>query len=285
MRELGRPGKVDASQARQRLISLHVTTGWNDLAAAIDGSAANLRDIAHGRRLTIRRTTHNKIMQLKAAPSGGQYIDGAGSRRRIQALRAIGWSAKAIAQQAASSQARIQLISNGQATVRYSLTVKIRNAYTALSQTPAPAGYSASRVKGHAIRNGWAPPAAWDDDTIDDPQAHPDWTGHCGTDRGYWMHSLQRLPMCERCRQAHEVWLDEQAHLTVQELNQARFRARANASHREADLAHDARELLRVSGLDVQLAAERLGVTRNHLQQALLRNPEPAVEQDEAVAA
>jgi DNA-binding phage protein len=59
----------------------------------------------------------------------------------------------------------------------------------------------------------------------------------------------------------------------MQELNQERFRARASATTREADLAHDARELLRLD-VGIEQVAERLGVTRNHLQQALLRNPE-----------
>lgn len=50
-------------------------------------------------------------------------------------------------------------------------------------------------------------------------------------------------------------------------------------------LAADARELFRY-GVDVRQAAVRLGVTRNHLQQELLRHPEAdAAEQAEAVAA
>ena len=202
-RQLGQPGSVDASQARARLLLLNKTTGWNDLAAAINGSAANLRDIAYGRRAVIRRTTHNKIMALSVEPSGGQYIDATGSRRRIQALRAIGWSTKEIAKQARTCDARIQLISNGQPTVRHSLNVKIREAYRILAQQ-TPAGRDVIRVKNTAVRNSWAPPGAWDDDRIDDPTAAPDWTGHCGTDRGYWIHRLQQLPLCARCQAAHD---------------------------------------------------------------------------------
>lgn len=51
----------------------------------------------------------------------------------------------------------------------------------------------------------------------------------------------------------------------------------AAAASREADLAHDGRELLR-HGADTEQAAERLGVTRNHLQQALLRHPDTLKE-------
>jgi len=271
-RQLGRPGTVDAAQAQARLLTLNKTTGWNDLAAAIGGSAANLRDIAAGRRTTIRRATHNKIMALAVQPSGGQYIEATGSRRRIHALRAIGWSTSVIAKHARTSDVRIQLISNGQATVRHSLTVKIREAYDTLSlQTPV--GRDVTRVKNTATRNGWAPPGAWDDDCIDDPAAVPDWTGYCGTDRGYWMHRNQQLPMCARCETAHEAWLTERAELTARQLNQEKFRARAAAASREADLAADARELMRY-GTGIEQAAARLKVTRQHLQQALLRSPE-----------
>ncbi|MFF8659522.1 hypothetical protein [Streptomyces huasconensis] len=55
---------------------------------------------------------------------------------------------------------------------------------------------------------------------------------------------------------------------------------------RGALLAADGRELMRVSGLSYEQAAERLGITRNHLQQAMLRHPETdAAGHHEAVAA
>jgi hypothetical protein len=43
-------------------------------------------------------------------------------------------------------------------------------------------------------------------------------------------------------------------------------------------LAHDARELMRVSGLTCEQAAERLGVTKAHLYQELTRHPQPEQE-------
>ncbi|WP_405888806.1 hypothetical protein OG762_36560 [Streptomyces sp. NBC_01136] len=279
-RQLGRPGHVDAKQARERLLLLNQTTGWNDLATAFGGSAANLRDIAFGRRTRIKRTTHNKIMTLKAAPSGGQYIDATGSRRRLQALQAIGHTTYTIADATRAGRTLIVPILDGRPLVRRVLAERIADAYSVLSQTPG----HAPRSRNRAVLNGWAPPAAWDDERLDDPQAHPDWTGHCGTDRGYWMHKRQQLPMCTRCETAHEEWLDRHADLTVQQLNQERFRARAAATTREADLAHDARELMRVSGLTTEQAAERLDVTRPHLHQALKRHPAPTKTTERAAA-
>lgn len=45
-----------------------------------------------------------------------------------------------------------------------------------------------TRAKNKAKHNGWAPLACWDDDTIRDPDAIPNWTGKCGTWKGYWLH-------------------------------------------------------------------------------------------------
>jgi transcriptional regulator with XRE-family HTH domain len=208
----------------------------------------------------------------------GAIIDATGTRRRIQALAAIGWPSNAIQQRVnhITLKAVERLRINDRVTARTARA--IRDLYDEVSEKRAEdygvTPWVAVRSRTYATKNEYAAPIAWDPDTIDDPNAHPDWTGFCGTDRGFWAHSLHQLPMCSRCKAAHEEWLDEHADLSAQELNQARFRARNAAAHREADLAHDARELMRVSGLDVQLAAERLGVTRNHLQQVLLRHPE-----------
>lgn len=275
-RQLGRPALVDATPAREHLKALARTMTWGQIAEDSGFGARTLQFIAEGRRTQIRRSTCEQILTVTPRNSApGKYLDATGFRRRLQALRAIGYSAARLAQAANTAEARIQLVCNGgQPTVRYTLAEKILKVYSDLSQTPAPAGRSATRTMRHAAANSWAPPAAWDDDAIDNPQAVPDWTGECGTDRGYWVHRRQNLPMCDRCQTAHDDWLAQHADLPGQERARKLFAARAAASSHEADVAHDARELMRVSGLDSQQAADRLGVTRQHLQQALLRHPE-----------
>jgi hypothetical protein len=46
-------------------------------------------------------------------------------------------------------------------------------AYDALSMKLPPDTGISRQVRAHAERRGWAPPLAWDDDTIDDPDAVP----------------------------------------------------------------------------------------------------------------
>ncbi|NEB92400.1 hypothetical protein [Streptomyces bauhiniae] len=271
-RQLGRTSSCDATQVRTRLNQLNEVMGWEDIAKAAATSAAHLREIASGRLPRIKKTTHSKIMGIQPAPTGGQYIDATRSIRQVRALQTAGHSAEAIAAAASTNRSRILPLLNGYPRLRRSLATRIDTAYEALATRKG----DSTRSRNRANREGWAPPGAWDDDTIGNPAAHPEWTGACGNDRGYWMHALQKLPMCDRCEQAHQDWLTEREHLTPAERNQARFRARVGASQREADLAHDARELIRVSGLTTEQAAERLAVTRQHLQQAMLRHPEEA---------
>ncbi len=286
-RNLGRPGLIDATSARQRLNQLTRTMTWGQICDATGCEPRNLQLIADGRRTQIRRGTHDRIMAVTAQPPApGKYVDSTGLCRRLRALRAIGWSAQILAEKASSAEVRIQLICSGtQPTVRQVLAEKILKLYAELSQTPAPAGRSATRAKNHAAANGWAPPAAWDDDRIDDPEAHPEWTGACGTDHGWWMHKVNELPPCPRCDEAHAAWIAERKHLPANERVRQLCYAKGAASQRGATLAADARELMRITGQDVEQIATRLGVTKAHLYQELLRHPEPGPAAETALAA
>lgn len=281
-RQLGRASRVPADLAQAHLKTLSETMTWPQIGTLAGCDYGNLREIANGHVPVILCSTQNKILAVQPQISApGKPVDATGTTRRVRGLRALGYSPAFIAKAFGFSETHVRLLSRGdQPTVRHRIAVKVAAVFAELATVPAPRSTSATMSRNYAQAHGWAPPGAWDD--IDDPAAVPDWTGHCGTDRGYWMHRHQQLPMCQRCEQAHEKWLEEHADLTAQELNQARFRARAAASHREADLAIDARELMRVCGADVHLAAERLGVTRNHLQQALIRHPETADAQPAA---
>ncbi|MEV6737930.1 hypothetical protein AB0N14_13745 [Streptomyces sp. NPDC051104] len=237
---------------------------------------------AHVSQTTISYLLNGKIQSCQRAKAlgilavqPGQFDELAerpaiGACRRARALYAIGHGRESISAACGLSVCTIGQIANSRYTsIDGRIDAAIRLAYRLLGDTQGTSWKAARR----AANQGWAPPGAWDDETIDDPAAVPDWTGYCGTDRGWWVHKRQQLPMCLRCEAAHEQWLAEHAHLDPKLRNQAMFKARAGALSREADLAHDARELIRF-GANTEQAAERLGVTRQHLQQALIRHPE-----------
>lgn len=215
-------------------------------------------------------------------PTLDDYADNAlissiGTLRRTQALATMGWGGMELARR--SGRFRRNALYRMRPDLRVSayLARAVRDLYNELADQPAEqAGVyttSATRARVKAARAGFAGPIAWDDDTIDDPAAHPNWTGHCGTDRGFWMHRLQKIPVCQPCEAAHETWKAEHAHLDGRARAAAAHAARCAASNRGPALAEDGRELLRL-GCDYDEAATRLGVTRQHLQQELSRHPE-----------
>lgn len=280
-RQLGRGARVDAEPARAHLQLLHATMSWSKIAEATGCDPRGMQLLIRGERREINRTTHDKILAVKPTPtpSPGMYLDATGLRRRLQALGAIGYSCIYIAKRIKTADARLHLIANGkQSTVRYVLARRIIAVYDELSDTPAPKGRSRTRVVRNAEANNWAGPVAWDDDTIDDPQAAPEWTGHCGTDRGWWSHRQQNIPVCVACDEAHTRWKQEHRHLPRAEYMALLAESRASASRRGETIAHDGRELMRL-GHTTEHAADRLGISKEYLQQELHRHPEAACEQ------
>ncbi len=95
-------------------------------------------------------------------------IDGTGTRRRLQALVAIGWPGPAIAERIGFDQAMVMRLYHA-SRVNVATATAVRELYRQLSDTPGPSWRSPHR----AAANGWVPPIAWDDDTIDDPEVSP----------------------------------------------------------------------------------------------------------------
>ncbi|GAA2861243.1 hypothetical protein [Nonomuraea rubra] len=97
-------------------------------------------------------------------------VDATGTRRRVQALVAIGYSL--------SAQCAVlgRTVNNYYKVLRqpkvFAETARaVRDLYRELSRTPAPPSHGATLARRHAARNGWLSPMAWDD--IDDPREKP----------------------------------------------------------------------------------------------------------------
>ncbi|WP_435215838.1 hypothetical protein [Streptomyces sp. bgisy034] len=135
-------------------------------------------------------------------------IPGVGTTRRLQALVAVGWPQLHLGEELGwTSQNFSVLIIATTVTVRtaravYALYDRLWNV-DPLSHGASPG--SITRAKKRAAEARWAPPAAWDDDRIDDPAACPDWTGRCGTAEGYRAHINHHIPICPPCREAGAV--------------------------------------------------------------------------------
>lgn len=103
-------------------------------------------------------------------------IDPTGTRRRLQALQVRGFNLVAIARKAGIPSRYFQkAVISEKVTARIARAV--RDVYGAWwNADPCDQGvkeWVADRTRRAAQRQGWDGPLAWDDDTIDDPQAVP----------------------------------------------------------------------------------------------------------------
>lgn len=105
-------------------------------------------------------------------PAG--YVDATGTRRRLQALTALGYDQKHLAGRLGISRPAIGYLTGSRtSTVHRATAAAAAELYDELSMRVAPAGFTATYARAVARRNGWPPPLAWDDDTIGDPAARP----------------------------------------------------------------------------------------------------------------
>lgn len=130
----------------------------------------------------VRAATADKILAIKpsldaVAPSA--LVDGTGTRRRLQALVAVGWPQGELARQLGLERNSINDQVNQLVTTAYGSTARaVRDLYDQLwNVDPISRGVTirwATQSRSHAAARNWAPPAAWDDDYIDSPATQPD---------------------------------------------------------------------------------------------------------------
>lgn len=207
---------VDAEPVRQHVRALgEFGIGWMRLARISGvprGSISKLlygdpqRGMAPSKRVLPKNAQAILAVEPTLNNLGDRVpIDGTGTRRRLQALVAKGWSQSELARRMGMDRANFA----GTITraLVYASTVRSVNAlYHELwrldpEQHGVPARW-AEQARKLAAAQGWAPIGAWDDDRIDDPDAFPDWTGWCGTPKGRSIHYRLGVPACTPCRAA-----------------------------------------------------------------------------------
>lgn len=206
-----------------------------------------------GRPITqMRSSTLRRLAQVQYVPPRtdsnryGARVPAHGKRRRLQALCAAGFTGTFISDQLDMGEygnRNLNMFMHGEKGQKFayaSSAFRVALLYDKLScADPEDYGVAPAKVKASktfAFKNGFAPPSCWDDDTIDDPDAFPEWTGECGTVRGYFLHlkhsihvrhytegsltrrgKQRREVLCEPCRSARTTsavmgsWIDEDA--------------------------------------------------------------------------
>ena len=137
---------------------------WQKLADKTGCTPSHLVRIASGK---VTRVTTSTMKAVAAIPMGPPDILVV---RRLQALAAIGWTAAEMAALFEVSQGAIHAWRARGRTPSPALLKRIETRWGAASVQPKT-GHGAACAITHARKNGWAPPAAWDD--IDDPNETP----------------------------------------------------------------------------------------------------------------
>lgn len=178
------PPMVDSAPTREHVLALMASgIGFKRVARMAMVATSTVGNLIYGRPglpppPTIRAETARRLLGITTPdPAPGALVDATGTHRRLQALVAVGWSGFAIMQQLGREPTNFgQLFQVDRVLARTASDV--RELYDRIWDMPSPnhTGHhraAAERARRYAAERGWAPPAAWDDDTIDDPATTP----------------------------------------------------------------------------------------------------------------
>ncbi|MFE0206964.1 hypothetical protein [Streptomyces sp. NPDC058985] len=207
---------VDAEPVRAHVRALgEFGIGWMRAARLAGVSTGGVSKLLYGDRprglAPSRRVRPETALKLLAVEPSLENlgdrtaVDGAGTRRRLQALVCAGWTQSELARRLGMNRANFgRTIVSG--LVEVATLKATRTVYDELWRVdPVSAGvpeFRAAAARRIAMSNSWAPVGAWDDDTIDDPATFPDWTGYCGKPQGRREHYRLKLPVCPPCHEA-----------------------------------------------------------------------------------
>ncbi|MDI1288898.1 MAG: hypothetical protein PSX37_02975, partial [bacterium] len=131
-------------------------------ASGITAHGSIAQSLRFSRRISARKA--NAILAVRPIPDPGQRakVDGTGTARRLQALAALGWGAEEVAHRLGTDNPSwVQRLRRMAAPrVERRTADRIAAVYDDLWSTRGP---SAS-ARHFALRSGWVPPLAWDDD-------------------------------------------------------------------------------------------------------------------------
>jgi len=132
----------------------------------------------------ITRTTAASLLAVEPTflgPEAQGLVSATGTVRRMRALVAIGYSARRLEQLLGLSKTTVYFLTSRpdrRPLVSAATRTAVVRLYDRLSMTPAPPSRSATIARNHATREGWLPPLAWDDDTIDSPELRVEVRAH-----------------------------------------------------------------------------------------------------------
>lgn len=201
---------VDATPAADHLRRLSAAgMGWKRAADAAGVPQSSVYPLLYGRKDRRRgdprtRARRQLVDAILAVPmptvhdlGATTVIDGTGTRRRLEALIAAGWSVSAVAERGGIDR---QALDSALAWVPVAAKTAraVRAVYESIGDDPPPQSTpsqrtSATRSRARAAQHGWVIPAMWDADDLDDPYAAPPAgdSGPVTLDLDEWAHLVR----------------------------------------------------------------------------------------------
>lgn len=167
----GRPRTIPADEVRQWLRSLAEHMSHDQIAASARTAQSTVSQLISGQRKSVRSDTADRLMRVRVSDRTETcMVPALGATRRVRALYAMAHGPSSLAAATWLHRDTITGLAAGRwQRVTAARFDAVRHAYDELSMVPGVA----REAKEWAQENGWAPPLAWDDDTIDDPTAVP----------------------------------------------------------------------------------------------------------------
>ncbi|MFE3762312.1 hypothetical protein ACFXPI_11165 [Streptomyces sp. NPDC059104] len=143
-----------------------------------------------GPRKRIRPALAEAVLRVQPSVddlAAATLIDATGTRRRLQGLVAWGWPQVWLANRLGTTETHLgKMLRAERVTARMARAV--RGLYSDLSgQDPRAHGVDRqaySRARRAAVAESWPPPAAWDEETMDDPDTRCDAAARAAIRRG-----------------------------------------------------------------------------------------------------
>ena len=185
--------RVRAGHARTHL--LHLRAQGMSIKTIADTAGVSfpvIEYILSGAKVGIYSTTEAKILAVHgpnlAAMNPNAFVDATGTHRRLQALNVNGWSTNDLGHELGCTGTNVAAIMRDPERVTATTALAVRDLYDRLWDAPPPARTGKAlgarvRMTRAARARGWAPPMAWDDETIDDPTATPNIGDHSDATR------------------------------------------------------------------------------------------------------
>lgn len=172
-RGLRRTTGPERAQAHVRELMDRYGVGILAIADAAGTSPLVISELNSGTCTGMKVSTEAAILKVRledimARPKTSGYVPSIGSHRRLQALLTMGWRHQDLRPLLGFSSAQTLYVKGRITQRKHDATKRV---YDQLWNKRGPADLRTMRVVAKA---GYAPPLAWDDDTIDDPNAQPD---------------------------------------------------------------------------------------------------------------